>query len=769
MASEKKESGKKGMPSASFAQGSGHSPVSGALAPFASHSASKTLFLVLALIFLANLSFAANLTCSVKASCDGGETDVLHMSDLNNGHAEFANQSEYSYKICCKDADAEVTIGTGSGTSFLHLSDATNAQVEQINESNYIGSAMMSSSDPDYAISCGYEIGSCESYNACLASISEPTDAQIGDCSAYSRKVCCSIQPNPITGCMAINASGTYTQIQNINGAPNNASPLRNYTCVRIVSSDVEYDCNGYTITGSDHSPTNITSGIIIGCGVDNIKVRNCPSITNYSYGIDICNSTHVKISNTMTSNNSIDGIYVDPSSFINISYSVSDSNGNHGISFIKTDFSTIFETSVYGNIADGVYIENSDSPYLENVNMQTNFRGLTVVNVTNFISEGLSVSSNELGASFIGTDITLSGGTLDSLDLDGTARTMSVNLDGVAFSSEPGTYSVLSLTDYAVEEEYAISATGLPASPPSGYSQVPSYGFVDITPSIGSPVIDEVRWGSLSHEFIDYIDIFEYHIGSWYRMNAYKGVDFLSLTNLSSFSGWGPLINYSISDYNYTYRGIGRANVTAGPQVRWSGMNASNATTEGGNVTELGINMTAITDRWAAFYGNVTGSLALKEAGYPAYSVYEWSWNASDDGGFVCVSEDPTYNFFTIEGATPSEIDTSWGFDSYSDNAINTFKNGSCVINLAMSGATATERAKTGETNPSDPFYTCPLKSPISTPIAPGDQLKFAFCAPIMGPSGCNWKNESINFEMIVPIEAGPGAETYYFFAQLY
>ena len=67
----------------------------------------------------------------------------------------------------------------------------------------------------------------------------------------------------------------------------------------------------------------------------------------------------------------------------------------------------------------------------------------------------------------------------------------------------------------------------------------------------------------------------------------------------------------------------------TAGVNVnsRWSGSTASYNATQGGNITMLNLSMTSLTTRWAAYWGNVTGTIIL---GTATNNIYQWSVSAS-------------------------------------------------------------------------------------------------------------------------------------------
>ncbi len=160
-----------------------------------------SLMLAFAIILTLSLSAtdvsAAQLQCSLRlASCNAGETDVLHLSAQSNAHAELAGQSGFPspYKICCSGPIAVGAACSGSYANFLDLYSPSNSHVEKPGGGGgYLNDACISSS----AIRCEYT-ADCSTITpvsggsaACLASISGDTNAHIGDCNTYPTKVCC--------------------------------------------------------------------------------------------------------------------------------------------------------------------------------------------------------------------------------------------------------------------------------------------------------------------------------------------------------------------------------------------------------------------------------------------------------------------------------------------------------------------------------------------------------------------------------------------------
>jgi hypothetical protein len=136
---------------------------------------------------------AGSLSCSVKSSCGGSETDVLHMSAATNAHAELSTQSNYANKVCCGAEGKTLTVGSSGGQAIvLKLSTTTNAHVGTPAGSSYSNEIHISASSG--TISCTY-VASCTLTQTCVASISGADNAHTADCytNPYSTRVCCEI------------------------------------------------------------------------------------------------------------------------------------------------------------------------------------------------------------------------------------------------------------------------------------------------------------------------------------------------------------------------------------------------------------------------------------------------------------------------------------------------------------------------------------------------------------------------------------------------
>lgn len=110
------------------------------------------------------------------------------------------------------------------------------------------------------------------------------------------------VDPN----CPIINSSGNYNQTLDFTGSPNDISSyLSGITaCLIINSSNVIYDCGGYSILGNSTDSVGI---LVLG---SNVTLENC-SINNYTFGI--YSNSQATIANNIITNNT-NGIYLNNS-----------------------------------------------------------------------------------------------------------------------------------------------------------------------------------------------------------------------------------------------------------------------------------------------------------------------------------------------------------------------------------------------------------------------------------------------------------------------
>ena len=186
-------------------------------------------------------------------------------------------------------------------------------------------------------------------------------------------------------------------------------------------------------------------------------------------------------------------------------------------------------------------------------------------------------------------------------------------------------------------------------------------------------------------------------------------------------------------------------------------GPTASTAvTTEGGKITEVDLTADSYTERWAGFYGNVTGTISL---GSGSADLYQWTWTPASEGEVIASTDGSGITWASLVNGAASEVDTQWGFSSGSDQAADAFggSNSFTIGDETMTGAPATDTLGT------DAYKTAIVKD-NSTVTAKADLL---FVVNIINDG--NTFNGIHDFEMIVPTnDAVDQTENYYFYVEL-
>lgn len=187
----------------------------------------------------------------------------------------------------------------------------------------------------------------------------------------------------------------------------------------------------------------------------------------------------------------------------------------------------------------------------------------------------------------------------------------------------------------------------------------------------------------------------------------------------------------------------------------RWYSGGADSVVTEGGNISGVNVSVATLTDRWAAFFGNVTGSLVLRDNA--SNDVYVWQW-APTSGGRVCVNTGGTFNWGAFGAGSAANVDSFFDIGTATDSATNTMSTTSCT--LSLNGASYSSLPNVTDNSG---FDTCVVEEGGATTK---DDL--AFCTE-MNSSGQNYLGEAYNYELMVPTNKTNGStETYFFFLEL-
>ncbi len=154
---------------------------------------------LIGLCMILMLSYAVDVNAAVSCAfrfgvCNAGENDIFHLSTQTDGHIETPGGIDFTERLCCAGVSAYVIL---NGTRFsvrvdmplLILSSETNAHAELPTYNNYPVGIFLRYESEDTGLECRY--GTCEADESCLFSMSSMTNAHVGNCDAFTNKMCC--------------------------------------------------------------------------------------------------------------------------------------------------------------------------------------------------------------------------------------------------------------------------------------------------------------------------------------------------------------------------------------------------------------------------------------------------------------------------------------------------------------------------------------------------------------------------------------------------
>ncbi len=208
----------------------------------------------------------AALSCSVTATCNSPDVVLFKVSNASNGHAELPSQSNYAAKVCCTGITGIDNTCTGNYAIVAKLSDVTNAHIEQNTQSNYANNACISAPG-GYGITVAYQSTNCSGYDTIATSMSDVTNAHTGNQSAYTTKICLTVNPPSLT----------FTIDDNSIGFGSLSFSAATYANGNRTGSASEVEAHKVTVT------TNATSGYVITVNANNsLKILgDTPTITH--------------------------------------------------------------------------------------------------------------------------------------------------------------------------------------------------------------------------------------------------------------------------------------------------------------------------------------------------------------------------------------------------------------------------------------------------------------------------------------------------------
>jgi len=195
-------------------------------------------------------------------------------------------------------------------------------------------------------------------------------------------------------------------------------------------------------------------------------------------------------------------------------------------------------------------------------------------------------------------------------------------------------------------------------------------------------------------------------------------------------------------------------ATVTPGTPETWSGPSPGSTTAEGGNITEVNMSGVSQTIHWQGFWGQVSGSIALKDASNNTM----YNWTVATVSGNVYTSNDSTgITWSNLMEGDDSDCDNIVGTGA--DSCTNTFGPSTKTFTVAGSDITTVPIVQTFNYTGSGTFDEGILEDS-------GGSGPWVYVATIYNNAN-TFKNGAADFQMIVPVN-GTNTVTYYFWLEL-
>ncbi|MCX8159117.1 MAG: right-handed parallel beta-helix repeat-containing protein, partial [Candidatus Pacearchaeota archaeon] len=234
-------------------------------------------------------SMEGNLSCVVvEGGCKGSYanyTDILHLSNYTNAHAELVSYNNYNYSVCCRDLSGNYNLTNSSGTNIVDLSNYSDAHLalpgQEYGYKVYFG-----------AIGAGAEciykensFGVCDSNYSCIFTISKNISGS-KDMHAAS----CNNEPYDTSICCAISSAPVVELIEPYDGYYSNSSMIR-FNCSAIASAGLKnitlyvWNSSGLYLTNINNITGNSNSSSWNVNLADNLYYWNCLAYDNNNIG----------------------------------------------------------------------------------------------------------------------------------------------------------------------------------------------------------------------------------------------------------------------------------------------------------------------------------------------------------------------------------------------------------------------------------------------------------------------------------------------------
>ncbi len=197
----------------------------------------------------------------------------------------------------------------------------------------------------------------------------------------------------------------------------------------------------------------------------------------------------------------------------------------------------------------------------------------------------------------------------------------------------------------------------------------------------------------------------------------------------------------------------VNNASVTVGAESSYnSAVGAGNASVTAGGTSQVDVQSTQSTGRWAGFYGSITGSIVLADA----TSHWFKNWTVSNvAGAYVYASNASNPDFSTLAAATSTDEPSWLTTTGAADNFQNTFAQSEAQT---FNGQSVTANyTQTYDNTGAETFKTYALKDGSSDLI----------WAALAQNDATGYNGNTVDYQLLVPVD-GATATNYYFFLEL-
>jgi hypothetical protein len=197
---------------------------------------------------------------------------------------------------------------------------------------------------------------------------------------------------------------------------------------------------------------------------------------------------------------------------------------------------------------------------------------------------------------------------------------------------------------------------------------------------------------------------------------------------------------------------------VTLGVEERGNVSQApGNATAAGGNITNVNLTATTITEAWHGFYGQIAGNISLEDSA--GFRMYAWAFGAT--GGEVFASRSNAVAWATIAAendCTTDEALTGTGSDrtnlTFTASSNSAFTVG--TTNIAANSACSTHT-----------YVNSTAQAVDFEEVILDDTTNIVYTG-LLENNAQGFDNGNYDFQIIVPDNRTSAVETYYFYAEL-